>query len=86
MRVMIVIAAVYIMINLSSCQQLSAGRSFEPHQCENARLGDTDYEIHAQSEVPFIDTMGIWENYMETETNFSGRLYFDDGKLKRWKQ
>lgn len=43
-----------------------------------------DYEIHAQNGAPCIDSLGIWDSYIETEMNLSGRLYFDDDKLKRW--
>lgn len=53
-------------------------------QDEHNNICRQDYEIHAQSSVPHIDTLGIWECYMESYMNPSCSFYFDNGKLKRW--
>lgn len=73
-----------IMLFFLGCQSNIFQAHSDSPQDEHIDICSQDYETHAQSSVPRIDSLGIWECYMESHTNPSCRFYFDNGKLKRW--
>lgn len=73
-----------IMLFFSGCQNHIVRTYSNLPQDEHTNIHREDCEIHAQSKVPRIDSLGIWECYIETDMNSSCRLCFDNGKLKRW--
>jgi hypothetical protein len=73
-----------IMLFFLGCQNhIIRTNSDFPHD-EHINIHSQDYETYAQSPVPRIDSLGIWECYLESDMNSSFRFYFDNGKLKRW--
>ena len=73
-----------IMLFFIGCQSHIVRTNSDLSQDEHINIHRQDCEIHAQSRVPRIDSLGIWECYIETDMNPSCRFYFDNGKLKRW--
>jgi hypothetical protein len=73
-----------IMLFFFGCQNHIIRANSDLLQDEHTNICRQDYEIHAQCRVPRIDSLGIWECYIETDMNPSCRFYFDNGKLKRW--
>ena len=82
MRVILSIILALIMLFFLGCQ--SYVRSSNRTQDINPDIYCQEYDIHAQSKVPHIDSLGIWECFMESNMNPKCRFYFDNGKLKRW--
>jgi len=82
MRMILSIILALIMLFFLGCQTYT--RNSDSIQDTNPNIYCQEYEIHAQSEVPHIDSLGIWECFLESEMNPSSRFYFDNGKLKIW--
>jgi len=78
------ITLVLIMLFFFGCQNHIIQTNSDLPQDEYINIHRQGYETHAQSSVLRIDSLGIWECYMESYTNPSCRFYFDNGKLKRW--
>ena len=73
-----------ILLFFSGCHSFIIQTNSDLPQDDHINIHRQDYETHAQSGIPRIDSLGIWECYMESYTNPSCRFYFDNGKLKRW--
>lgn len=84
MRMLMSIILALIMLFFPGCHSFIIQTNSDPLQDDHINASRQDYEIHAQSGVPRIDSLGIWECYMESYTNPSSSFYFDNGKLKRW--
>jgi hypothetical protein len=84
MRVLMSIILALIMLLFFGCQYhiITANSDLPKDDCMD--IHRQDCEIHAQSRIPHVDSLGIWECYIETDINPSCRFYFDNGKLKRW--
>ena len=82
MRVLSIILAL-IMLFFLGCRSTIQTYPDSP-QDKYINICRQDYETHAQCVVPHIDSLGIWECYMESYMDPSCRFYFDNGKLKRW--
>lgn len=72
------------MLFFLGCRSFIIQTNPDPHQDDHINIRSQDYETHAQSSVPRIDSLGIWECYMESYMYPSCSFYFDNGKLKRW--
>ena len=84
MRVLINIILALIMLFFFGCQNHIIQTNSDLSQDEHSDIHRPDCEIHTQSRIPRIDSLGIWECYIESDMNPSCRFYFDNGKLKRW--
>ena len=78
------ITLVLIMLFFFGCQNHIIQTNSDLSRDEHINIHRQDCEIHTQSSIPRIDSLGIWECYMESYTNPSCRFYFDNGKLKKW--
>ncbi len=83
MRVLLSKILVLIMLFFMGCQSGVFQTQSDLPQSEHIDVHWQDYEIQPQR-VSCIDSLGIWECYMETEIASSNRFYFDNGKLKMW--
>jgi hypothetical protein len=84
MRVLLSIILALIMLFFLGCHSFLIKTNPDSPQDEHSNIRSLDYETHAQSSFPRIDSLGIWEYYMESNMYPSCRFYFDNGKLKRW--
>jgi len=84
MRVLKSIILVLIMLFVFGCQNHMIRANSDLTQDEHMNIHRPDCELNTQSKVPHIDSLGIWECYIETDLNTSCRFYFDNGKLKKW--
>lgn len=84
MRVLLRIIPALIMLFFFGCQNHIIRINPDLPQDKHLDINSRDYETHDQSEIPRIDSLGIWECYMESYAFPSCRFYFDNGKLKRW--
>jgi hypothetical protein len=73
-----------IMLLFLGCRSFIIQTHPDSPQDEHINFHCRDYEAHVQDSVPHIDSLGIWECYMESYMYPSCRFYFDNGKLKRW--
>ncbi len=73
-----------IMLFFYGCQNHIIPANSDLPQDEHTNICLQDCEIHVQSRIPRIDSLGIWECYIENDINPSCRFYFDNGKLKKW--
>ncbi len=72
------------MLFFPGCRSFGIKKNTDPTQDKHVINRHQDYETHTQSSVPHIDSLGIWEYYMESSMYPSCSFYFDNGKLKKW--
>ena len=84
MRILSSIIPALIMLFFLGCSNYMVQANTDSPQDEHIDINRQDYETHTQSSVPRIDSLGIWECYIESYTNSSCKFYFDNGKLKKW--
>jgi hypothetical protein len=82
MRMILSIILAIIILFFFGCKTYT--RNHDSLKEINPNIYCQEYEIHARNEVTHIDSLGIWECFMESNMNPSCRFYFDNGKLKKW--